>query len=124
MPFSSYRDLRAWQSAMELCRLVYKVTKAFPKEELYGLTLQIRRSAVSVPSNIAEGHAREFTKEFLRHLSVAQGSLAELETQLILACDFECLGQKELEELMQLADDIGKMLRGLQKSLRKKLQQR
>ena len=82
MAINSFRDLRVWQAGMELVEQVYLLTKSFPKQEIYGLTSQIQRAAVSVPSNIAEGHTREHSKEFLHHLSIAQASLAELETQL------------------------------------------
>lgn len=82
MKLNSFRDLRVWQLSMELVEIIYRLTQNFPKYEIYGLTSQIQRAAVSVPSNIAEGHTREHTKEFLHHLSIAQASLAELETQL------------------------------------------
>jgi len=78
----SFRELRVWQAAMELVEKIYQVTKEFPKEELYGLTSQVRRAAVSVPSNIAELHTREHLKEYLHHISMAQASLAEVDTQL------------------------------------------
>jgi len=81
----SYRDLRVWQEAMALAESCYALSQSFPKEELFGLTSQIRRSAVSVPSNIAEGHGREHTGSFIQFLRVAQGSLKELETELLLA---------------------------------------
>jgi four helix bundle protein len=81
----SYRELRVWQGAMSLVEQIYHATKDFPKEETFGLKGQMRRAAVSVPSNIAEGHAREHVKEYLHHISMAQASLAELETQLEIA---------------------------------------
>jgi four helix bundle protein len=120
--FNSYRDLTVWQEAMDLASEIYQITRLFPKHEQYGLTSQVRRSAVSVPSNIAEGHARESTKDFLRHLSIAQGSMAELETQLLLASR---LGYVDGTAVIQLLDRLtrtGKMLRGLQKSLHKRLE--
>ena len=80
MEIKSYRDLRVWQAGMDLVVRVYRLTQGFPTHELYGLTSQMRRAAVSIPSNIAEGHTRESSKEYLHHLSIAQGSLAELET--------------------------------------------
>jgi four helix bundle protein len=82
---NSYRDLMIWQHSVELAEQVYRLTQHFPKQEMYGLSVQIQKAAVSVPANIAEGHARDSTKEFLHHLSISLGSLAELETQLILA---------------------------------------
>src|SRR5437870_1654083 len=85
MPVNSFRDLRVWQAAMELVACIYDVTKSFPAHETYGLASQMRRAAVSVPSNIAEGHTRESTKEYLHHISVAQASLAELQTQIEIA---------------------------------------
>ena len=85
MTINNFRDLRVWQSGMELVVQVYRLTQSFPREEQYGLTSQMRRAAVSVPSNIAEGHARESSKEYLNHLSIVQGSLAELQTQIEIA---------------------------------------
>src|SRR6266478_3994026 len=82
---SHFRGLRVWQGAMDLVEAVYRLSEAFPKTEIYGLTAQVRRAAVSVPSNIAEGHTRASTKEYLNHLSIAQASLAEIETQLEIA---------------------------------------
>ncbi len=85
MTGKNYRDLIAWQKAMDLIEQVYRATASFPKEEVYGLTSQARRSAVSIPSNIAEGQGRRTTGEFLHQLSVAHGSLRELETQILIA---------------------------------------
>jgi len=85
MKITSFRDLRVWQLAMDLVELVYRLTRSFPRNEIYGLASQIQRAAVSVPSNIAEGHTREHTKEYLHHLSMSQASLAELETHLEIA---------------------------------------
>src|SRR6187401_1440650 len=85
MAVRNYRELKVWQHSIELSASIYQLTSGFPKEELYGLTSQMRRAAVSIPSNIAEGHSRESTKEYLHHLSFALGSLAELETQLVIA---------------------------------------
>ena len=118
---SSYNDLQVWQRSMAFVKQVYEATKTFPKDELYALTNQLRRAAVSIPSNIAEGHARDSTKEFLHHLSFALGSLAEVETQLILAQDLQYLPKESLLSLIQESTEIGRMLRGLQKSLQRKL---
>jgi four helix bundle protein len=85
MAINSFRDLRVWQAGMDLVVAIYRLTRAFPSEEQYGLSSQMRRAAVSIPSNIAEGHARDGTGEYLHHVSVAQGSLAELQTQLEIA---------------------------------------
>jgi four helix bundle protein len=112
-----YKDLVVWQKAMDLVTTVYRLTRAFPKEELYGLTSQIRRAAVSIPSNIAEGHALKQTQAYVRHLAIASGSLAELETQVEIA-DRLNYPRPELAYVLGLADEIGKMLAGLRKSLK------
>ena len=91
MPLSSFRELRVWQEAMQLTTAVYKDTAGFPKHELYGLTQQIRRAAVSVPSNIAEGKRHRSDKDFVRFLLHARGSLLELQTQLLIARSLEYL---------------------------------
>lgn len=85
MSFKSYRDLEAWQKAMDLAVMCYQIAKKFPKYEIYGLTSQVQRAAISIPANIAEGRERHYSKEFLKHLSIAYGSLAELETHIQLA---------------------------------------
>ena len=82
---NSYRELKVWQLGMQLAKDVYLLTQQFPKHEVYGLSSQVQRAAVSIPANLAEGHAKDSTKEFLRHISIAQGSLAEMETHLLLA---------------------------------------
>jgi four helix bundle protein len=102
---------------MQLAGDVYRLSAKFPKHETYGLAGQIQRSAVSVPSNIAEGHGRNSPKEFKYFLGVASGSLAELETQLMLAQQFGYLTEDEISLPLQLSDEVGKMLKGLQKSL-------
>jgi len=102
---------------MKLAGDVYRLSAQFPKHETYGLASQIQRSAVSVPSNIAEGHGRNSPKEFNHFLGVASGSLAELETQLMLAQQFGYLTEGEIDLPLQLSDEIGKMLNGLKKSL-------
>ena len=112
-----YRDLKVWQAAMRLAIEVYHLSAQLPKHETYGLTSQIQRSAVSVPSNIAEGHGRNSNKEFHHFLGVALGSLAELETQLILAQQVGYLTEELINPVLQISDEIGKMLKGLQKSL-------
>ncbi len=121
MSIKSYRDLKVWQLSMDLAELIYCLTESFPKHELYQLSSQMQRAAVSIPSNIAEGHARESTKEFLRFLSIALGSLAELETQLVLAQRRAYIDKEKLETTLGKTDEMGKMLRGLQKSLKAKL---
>ena len=111
-----YKDLVVWQKAMELVVAVYKVSKAFPKAELYGLTSQMQRAVVSIPSNIAEGHALKQTQAYLRHLAIASGSLAELETQLEIGAR---LGYLTFESrlIFAQASEVGRMLVGLRKSL-------
>ena len=118
----SYRDLIVWQDSLKLAIAVYRATNSFPKHELYGLVSQLRRCSVSVPSNIAEGHAKTSTKDYLRHISIALGSMAELETQLILATELKYVGESTLQELMAASDVLGRRLRSLQNSLNKRLQ--
>jgi four helix bundle protein len=118
---SSYRDLKVWQLGVKLSLEVYEATRAFPSEERFGLTSQLRRCAVSVPSNIAEGNARESTKDYLRHLSIASGSLAELETQLIIASQLGFMSPLAVEKLQSMCDEESRMLRSLQQALRRKV---
>lgn len=118
---NSYRDLKVWQTSIDVVEHVYRLTQNFPKQEVYGLSSQIQRAAVSIPSNIAEGHARYSTKEFLQHLSIALGSLAELETQLVLAERLGYSNRNNLEVVLSKTDETGRMLRGLQRSLKAKL---
>jgi len=117
----SYRDLKVWQKAMDLAALCYQVTQRLPREELFGLTSQIRRAASSIPANVAEGHGREHTKEFLNHLSIARGSLMELETHLMLSQRVGLLQQAQLDGLLAPADEISRMLSGLRSSLERRL---
>jgi four helix bundle protein len=106
---------------MILAVKVYHLTQKFPKQETYGLLSQIQRAAASIASNIAEGHARDSTKEFLHFISIALGSLYELETQMILAERLSYLESEELKLVLSKIDEISRMIRGLQKSLRAKL---
>lgn len=119
---NSYRDLEVWQRAVQLsvwaCRLVR--TAAFPRDEQYGLSLQMRRCSVSVPSNIAEGQARQTTKEFPHFLHIAKGSLAELDTQSLIALDLQYLKTKDREELLEQIDALQRMLYALIKRLQQK----
>ena len=117
MKVSSYRDLVVWQKAMDLVVLVYELTSHFPKHELFGLTSQLRKAAVSVPSNIAEGQARWSTKEFLHHLSIAMGSKAEVETQTLVSVRLTYVTQKQADPVLALAAEVGKMINGLANSL-------
>ncbi|MEI6702263.1 MAG: four helix bundle protein [Deltaproteobacteria bacterium] len=107
----THKDLDVWKKAMGLARLVYDETRKFPASEAYGLTSQMRRAAVSVPSNIAEGAARGGSKEFIRFLRIALGSLAELETQIILSADLSY--SHEPEGLLQEMEDVRKLTLGL-----------
>ena len=113
----SYQDLQAWKAAIDLVKEIYKLTGKFPPSEIYGLTSQIRRAAVSIPSNIAEGQGRSSSKEFRQFLSVSLGSLAELETQLIIAKEINYLGKETLNPLLLSLDHIRKMRRALSNSL-------
>lgn len=117
---SSYKDLDVWQKAMQLADKVYDTTSDFPSDERFGLTQQIRRSAVSIPSNIAEGSGRSGTGELLQFLSIARGSLAELETQLILAHRRKFVSNESKDLLLGLCVDVNKMIVRLQQSLRQK----
>ena len=116
----NYRDLRVWRRAMELVELVYTATRTWPKEETYGLTGQIRRAAVSVPSNIAEGQGRTSTKEFLQHLSIARGSLFEVETQALVAQRLGYLSPDTAERLLATAGEVSRMISRLSQSLHEK----
>jgi four helix bundle protein len=116
----SYRDLRVWQEAMDLAEACYRTTRGFPKEELYGITAQIRRAAASVAANIAEGHGRDGRGEFVRFLRVAQGSLKELETHLLLSQRVEWASAKTVAQILGRCEATGKMLRALIRSLQKK----
>ena len=115
---NSFRDLKVWQAARELCREIYLLTATFPKEEIYGLTSQIRRSAISIISNIAEGSGRISTKEYIYFLSIAKGSAKEVEAQLIIAEDLKLVDVKP--EIFEKIDEINKMLFGLIKALKNK----
>ena len=112
-----YKELKIWQKSIELTKSVYLITKKFPKEEVYGLTSQIRRSAVSIPSNIAEGSQRTSDKEFANFILISKGSLAELETQLILAKDFNYANEDEIENLLTISEELNKMLFAFHKTL-------
>ncbi len=114
---AGYRELKVWRLAMELAEDVYKLCAEFPRNEVYGLTSQLQRAAVSIPSNIAEGQARNSSKEFNHFLGIARGSLAELETQIMLAQRLDYLTAEKTNPALEKAEEIGKMLKGLQKSI-------
>jgi four helix bundle protein len=117
MKVKHYQELIVWQKTMDLVEEVYKATHSFPRDEIYGLTSQIRRAAVSIPSNIAEGQGRRTTPDFLRHLSIAYGSLLELETQILLGIRLHYLAQEKCREIMSMTAEVGRMLNGLMSSL-------
>ena len=114
---AGYRELKVWRLAMELAEEIYKLCTEFTKHEIYGLTSQLQRAAVSVPSNIAEGQARNSSKELNQFLGIARGSLAELETQIMLAQRLGYLTTEKMNPALEKAEEIGKMLKGLQKSI-------
>ncbi len=118
----SYKDLVVWKKSMGLVMQVYRVSRKFPKEETYGLTSQMRRSAVSVPSNIAEGSGRRSSGEFRQFLIQARGSLLELETQLQIAENLDYLKTQQAEELTAMTGEVGRMLNGLLDYLNRKKQ--
>ena len=116
---NNFRELKVWQRSIELVKEVYQITQHHPKEEMYGLTNQIRRCSVSVPSNIAEGAGRGSSNEFNHFLSIALGSSFELETELIISNELKYITKEELALLITELNEIQKMIRGLQKSLKK-----
>jgi four helix bundle protein len=113
----SYRDLEVWKISMQLAREVYQITEGMPKHEIYGLTSQIRRASVSVPANIAEGYGRNHRKEYVQFLGVANGSLKELETLLLLAHDLNYIN--DIAKLMSLCESAGRLLNRLRQSLQR-----
>ena len=119
---ASYRDLVAWKKSMRLALSLYAATDKFPREEMYGLRQQLRRAAVSVPSNIAEGQARYSHREFLRFIGLARGSLVEAETQIYLARALGYMDRKTAKDLLIASEEVGRIINGLRESLQKKLQ--
>jgi four helix bundle protein len=117
---SSFRDLRVWQDAMKLAFEVYHQTSIFPKHEIYGLAQQMRRAAVSIPSNIAEGKGHHSDREFIRFLLHARGSLLELETQILIAQELQYIGEESVQQLQGLTSRVGRALAGLINSLGQK----
>ncbi len=120
MQINSYRDLQVWQKAMDAVVECYKLTREFPKDELYGLTSQLRRAAVSVAANIAEGHARPHTAEFLQFIGIAYGSLSELQTHIEIAKRLGYLATQSAATVLTTTNEIGRMLNGLENSLRRR----
>jgi len=117
MPGKDYRKLIVWQKAMDLVVSVYRTSASFPKEEMYGLTAQMRRAAVSIPSNIAEGQGRDTAADFLRFLSIARGSVKEVETQVLIAHRLGYINQDQEAQLTGLTDELSRLLTGLKASL-------
>ena len=109
----SYRDLRVWQEAVKLAEICYRLTKMFPKEELYGMTSQIRRASVSIAANIAEGYGRKHKGEYIQFLYIAQGSLKELETHLLIAQRVEISTAENIDPILSQCDSVGRLLGGL-----------
>ncbi|MEL7504895.1 MAG: four helix bundle protein [Cyanobacteria bacterium J06554_6] len=120
MSIRTYQDLEVWQKGMDLAERCYRLTKNFPKDERYGLTSQIRRAAVSVPANIAEGYGREYRAEFIQFLRISQGSLKELETHLLLSARVELINKHETQPLLDICTSISRMLRAFIRSLQAK----
>ena len=117
----THKDLRVWQQGIELVTSLYMVTKSYPKDELFGLVSQMRRAAVSVPSNIAEGYARGTDREKLHFLRISSGSLSEIETQLMLSLNLGYIGQEAFEELSRNVTSVWKQLNALISSIKKRL---
>ncbi len=118
MALKTYRDLAVWQRGMDLVVDVYRVAAALPSEEKFGLTSQMRRAAVSIPANVAEGYGRTHRGDYVRHLSVARGSLTELETLMTIAVRVEFLRRDEVVPIWEVCQEVGRMLNKLIRSLR------
>ncbi len=117
---TTHKNLDVWKKSLDLVDTIYDITAKFPKEEIYGLTNQVRRSAISVPSNIAEGSARGSTKELMQFINISRGSLAELETQIIVARRRNYIGNSYYDSILKQIEDISKMLFRLKQILRNK----
>jgi four helix bundle protein len=113
----TFKDLVVWQEAMNLVEMIYQQTRTFPKEEIYGLTSQIRRAAVSIPANIAEGNGRKSRKEYLHFLSIAMGSMSELGTHLLIAMRLSFMTKEISEQLLAQLQSVSYLLSALRKSL-------
>lgn len=117
---NSYKELRIWQDSISLSKYVYHITNTFPAKESYGLTSQMRRAAVSVASNIAEGNRRQHTRDFIRFLRIALGSLGELETQAVIACEISMLDTAPLADILEQYDKIGRGIINLQRAVERR----
>ena len=123
MAITHYKDLLVWQKSMDLAEKIYEAVKSMPKEELYGLSDQMRRAVISVPSNIAEGQQRSSTKDYIRFLHIARGSLGELETQIILCERLKYLEHEITYPLINQCDEIQRMISGLIKNLMQRIKE-
>ncbi|MBU4272082.1 MAG: four helix bundle protein [Planctomycetes bacterium] len=120
MSVKDYRDLIVWQKAMNLVETIYRTTKTFPREEIYGLTSQIRRAAISIPSNIAEGNGRHTTRDYVHFLGMAYGSVKEVETQVLISERLRYINSDRSGELVQMTTEIARLISGLVNSLNRK----
>ncbi len=116
----SYRDLQVWQEGMNLAEACYRLTKGFPREEIYGMTSQIRRAAASIPANVAEGYGRKSRAEYIRFLYIAQGSLKELETHLLLSQRVELVAAQAINPILRQCESVGRLLTALIRALESK----
>ena len=116
----SFKELKVWQKGIELVEMIYKITASFPEEEKYGLSAQMRRAAVSIPSNIAEGHLRKTAKDFKQFLSIARGSCAELETQIIISYKLGFIQEDNFSDLSSRIEELSKMLSSLYSKINSK----
>jgi four helix bundle protein len=121
MTVRNFRDLIAWQKGMDFTVDVYQASRAFPKEETYGLRAQVRESAVSIPANIAEGHGRDSSKEFARFLSISHGSLCETQTHILLAERLDYLSEETTEKLMAQSEEVARITNSLKNSIKRKI---
>jgi four helix bundle protein len=117
-----YRDLKVWQLGIEIALEIYRATDQFPQRELYGLTSQLRRASVSISSNVAEGHTRGATRDLIRFLGIARGSVAELETQLLISRRLNFVTVEQFDKLVGMLDEDSRMLSGLRRSLLRRIQ--
>ena len=120
MTIQSYRELKVWQEGMNLAEACYSITRQFPKEELYGMSSQLRRASASIPANVSEGYGRKSRKEYIHFLYVAQGSLKEVETHLLLSSRVKLASEKAIEPILAQCESVGKLLRGLIRALENK----
>ena len=121
MQLKNYKELIVWQKAYQLCLEIYKITKRFPKSEVFGLSYDLKRTVISILSNIAEGYGRQTTKEYIRFLYIAYGSYCELETKILLIGDLDYINKEEKQRLLSLGQEVERMLKALINSLEKKI---